>query len=100
MINTDLTTPLTIYGFGLCGHGVTERTKKVFVPTRKHQKTRKSLDFTSISAFGTKRSHVQIVSLRPKSCEVNLRAIFYLKNWSYCKTVQLVIYSPLQTKTW
>ena len=72
MINMDLTTPLTIYGFGLYGHGVTERTKKVFVPTRKHQKTRKSLDFTSISAFGTKRSHVQIVSLRPHENNPNI----------------------------
>ena len=66
MINTDLTTPLTIYGFGLYGHGVTERTKSFFVPTQKHQKTPKSLDFTSISAFGTKRPEVQILSLRPQ----------------------------------
>ena len=76
MINTDLTTPLTIYGFGLYGHGVTERTKRFFVPTQKHQKTRKSLDFTSISAFGTKRSHVQIVSLRPKN-KIALAVLFF-----------------------
>ena len=66
MINMDLTTPLTIYGFGLYGHGMTERTR-FFVPSQKRQKTPKSLDFTSISAFGTKRPEVQI--LRHKKCE-------------------------------
>ena len=91
MINTDLTTPLTIYGFGLYGHGVTERTKSFFVPTQKHQKTPKSLDFTSISAFGTKRPEVQILSLRPKNLK-SRSGLRFFNFYEDARRKEIVIY--------
>ena len=61
-----LTTPLTIYRFGLRGNNATGSTRKHRFRTKKHQKVNKSSQKTMAYLFGYWRPGVRISTLRPK----------------------------------
>ena len=60
-----LTTSLTIYGFGVRGNSAYKSIRKHRFWTKKHQKVNKSSQKTMAYLFGSKKSQVQILSLRP-----------------------------------
>ena len=60
-----LTTSLTIYGFGLRGNSAYKSIGKHRFRTKKHHKVNKSSQKTMAYLFGSKKSQVQILSLRP-----------------------------------
>ena len=66
------TTILTIYGFGLRGNSARKSTLKQGFRIEKHHKSLKNPYFTRLFAFGTIRSHVRIVSLRPHENDPNI----------------------------
>ena len=61
-----LTTPLTIYGFGLCGRSALGSLGKHRFPIQKHWKSPESAYFTGLLRFGYWRPGVRISTLRPK----------------------------------
>ena len=61
-----LTTPLTIYGFGLRGRSVLRSLGKHRFPIRKHWKSPESAYFTGLLRFGYWRPRVRVPPLRPK----------------------------------
>lgn len=65
------TTILTIYNFGLRGNSARKSTRKQGFRIEKHQKSLKNPYFTRLFAFGTKRSQVRILSLRPHTNNPN-----------------------------
>ena len=78
-----LTTSLTIYGFGLRGNSANESIGKHRFRTKKHQKVNKSSQKTMAYLFGTMRSQVRVLSLRPKNSQKQailtcFRLFFYL----------------------
>ena len=64
---SGLTTPLTIYGFGLRGNSAFKSTRKHRFRTKKHQKDAKITQKIGIVLFGTSMPQVRILSLRPKN---------------------------------
>ena len=71
-----MTTPLTIYGLGLCGNSVNESIGKHCFRTRKHQKVNKSSQRTTPRRFGYWRPGVRISTLRPKKEKRALAVLF------------------------
>ena len=65
MVLNGLTTPLTIYGFGLRGNSVAKSIRKHRFRTEKPEKARQIMQKIRIGAFGTKRPLVRVQSLRP-----------------------------------
>ena len=61
-----LTTPLTIYGFGLRGNSAYKSIRKHRFRTKKHQKVNKSSQKTMAYLFGNWRPRVRVPPLRPK----------------------------------
>ena len=61
-----MTTPLTIYRFGLCGNSANESIGKHRFRTEKHHKVNKSSQKTTLGRFGYWRPGVRISTLRPK----------------------------------
>lgn len=61
-----MTTPLTIYRFGLCGNSANESIGKHRFWTKKHQKVNKSSQNTAPNRFGYWRPRVRVPPLRPK----------------------------------
>ena len=57
-----MTTPLTIYRFGLCGNSANESIGKHRFRTKKHQKVNKSSQKTTPNRFGYWRPWVRILS--------------------------------------
>ena len=68
----DLTTSLTIYGFGLRGNSAYKSIGKHRFRTKKHQKVNKSSQKTMAYLFGSKRPWVRIPSLRPHENNPNI----------------------------
>ena len=62
---SPMTTPLTIYGFGLCGNSANESIGKHRFRTKKHQKVNKSSQKTTPNRFGYWRPWVRVPPLRP-----------------------------------
>ena len=60
-----MTTPLTIYGFGLRGNSATGSIRKHRFRTKKHQKVNKSSQKTMLYLFGNWRPWVRVPPLRP-----------------------------------
>ena len=56
-----MTTPLTIYGFGLRGNSANKSTRKHRFRTKKHQKVNKSSQKTVLKLFGYWRPWVRIL---------------------------------------
>ena len=71
-----MTTPLTIYRFGLCGNSANESIGKHRFRTKKHQKANKSSQKTAQNRFGYWRPGVRISTLRPKKEREPLRFSF------------------------
>ena len=61
-----MTTPLTIYRFGLRGNSANESIGKHRFRTKKHSKVNKSGQKMMAYLFGTRRPWVQVPSPRPK----------------------------------
>ena len=68
-----MTTPLTIYRFGLCGNSVNESIGKHRFRTKKYQKVNKSSQKTTPNRFGYWRPGVRISTLRPRKNRQPLR---------------------------
>ena len=73
-----MTTPLTIYRFGLCGNSANESIGNHRFWTKKHQKVNKSSQKTTPNRFGTQRSWVRIPSPRPKNAGNCLNFLHFL----------------------
>ena len=77
-----MTTPLTIYRFGLCGNSANESIGKHRFRTKKHQKANKSSQKTTQNRFGYWRPGVRISTLRPKRNRQPLRlSVPFLLVW-------------------
>ena len=72
-----MTTPLTIYRFGLCGNSANESIGKHRFRTKKHQKANKSSQKTAQNRFGYWRPGVRISTLRPKRKESPCGSLFF-----------------------
>ena len=66
---SGLTTPLTIYGFGLRGNSVYKSTRKHRFRTQKPRKALQSKEKIGILAFGSTMSQVRILSFRPNKVD-------------------------------
>ena len=76
-----MTTPLTIYRFGLCGNSANESIGKHCFRTKKHQKVNKSSQKTTPRRFGYWRPRVRVPPLRPKKSRqpMRLSTLFLVK---------------------
>ena len=77
----ELTTPLTIYGFGLRGNSAYKSIGKHRFRTKKHQKVNKSSQKTMAYLFGYWRPGVRISTLRPKKRKRTLVVLFLFFRW-------------------
>ena len=73
-----MTTPLTIYRFGLCGNSANESIGKHRFRTKKRQKVNKSSQNTTPNRFGYWRPWVRVPPLRPKRKSIPCGCSFFL----------------------
>ena len=85
------TTPLTIYRFGLRGHSASKSTRKQWFQTKKYRKSTKSPYFTGLLRFGTMRSQVRVLSLRPKNSRKQaILTCFRLFFYTFCTKMAIL----------